>query len=385
MAWGFNEFGELGNGLYTGPDACPTGGFYCEPTPVAVSGVANAVAIASGSVDSLALLANGTVMAWGSDVSGELGSALGLPNGNASPCPNPNSGDQCSSAPVTILDASSSPLSNVTAIAAGSGAFTDSDFNLALLSNGTVDAWGDNEEDQLGTPAVAGGPTAGCGPNFGESCSNVPLQVTGLSSVIAIASQGGAGPYGLALAGPVTFVGNISCSLTGTMTFTPPIPSSGTTGVKFKGKNNHCKGVGSPPASLTQGGETLKKSTDTFSTTLPAPNTCTALSSEIAPSITMTIQWIGTSPIAPTVITFPPGTVVVGTHINIIYAIPNDGVAAGSFPGTAELDLQTALTTAQLLTDCSRPHGIKTLKFVQPNPETPPISVNDNLEIGPNL
>ncbi len=41
--------------------------------PVAVSGLGEVTAIAAGTYHSLALLSNGTVMAWGSNDSGELG------------------------------------------------------------------------------------------------------------------------------------------------------------------------------------------------------------------------------------------------------------------------------------------------------------------------
>ncbi len=62
MAWGSNEYGELGDRTKTESDV-----------PVAVSGLSGVTAIAAGGIHSLALLSNGTVMAWGSNVFGELG------------------------------------------------------------------------------------------------------------------------------------------------------------------------------------------------------------------------------------------------------------------------------------------------------------------------
>ena len=62
-------------------------------------------------------------------------------------------------------------LGEVTALAGGE------QYSLALLSNGSVDAWGVNKEGQLGN-----GTTANRG---------VPLPVTGLSAVTAIAASGG--------------------------------------------------------------------------------------------------------------------------------------------------------------------------------------------------
>ena len=60
-AWGYNGNGELGNGTQTS-----------SLTPVQVSGITNAVAIAAGDRFSLAALADGTVRAWGKNDSGNL-------------------------------------------------------------------------------------------------------------------------------------------------------------------------------------------------------------------------------------------------------------------------------------------------------------------------
>lgn len=68
LAWGENTFGELGNGDKSSSD-----------TPVAVSGLGGSTSgvasISAGKVHSLALLAGGTVMAWGYNGFGQLGDA----------------------------------------------------------------------------------------------------------------------------------------------------------------------------------------------------------------------------------------------------------------------------------------------------------------------
>jgi alpha-tubulin suppressor-like RCC1 family protein len=74
----------------------------------------------------LALRANGTVLAWGDDTFGQLGNGIVSSNGD-------------SEVPVAVPG-----LSSVTAVAAGE------EHSLALLANGTVLAWGDNHEGQLG-------------------------------------------------------------------------------------------------------------------------------------------------------------------------------------------------------------------------------------------
>jgi alpha-tubulin suppressor-like RCC1 family protein len=67
-------------------------------------------------------------------------------------------------------------LSGVPAISPGG------EFALGLLEDGTVMAWGENESDQLGR--------ANSGPEFCEAvpCSKLPVPVTGLSGVAAVAA-----------------------------------------------------------------------------------------------------------------------------------------------------------------------------------------------------
>lgn len=136
--WGDNRFGQIGNGDKIN-----------QRLPVALPGLVNVQAVAAGSFHSLALLNNGTVTAWGKNRSGELGL------GAASPDPE--------IVPVIIPG-----LSDVTAIAAGRA------YSLALLSDGTVRAWGTNEQGQLGDGTLTDRPQ--------------PVVVQGLSNVIAIAA-----------------------------------------------------------------------------------------------------------------------------------------------------------------------------------------------------
>ncbi len=139
MAWGANGFGQLGDGSMSE-----------SSVPVAVDGLSGVSAIAAGSSHSLALLANGTVMAWGDNESGQLG--IGVIS-------------EGSETPVAVKG-----LTGVKAIAAGAN------FSLALLANGTVMAWGENSSGQLG-----GG---------GTTTSDVPLAVKHLSGVSAISAGG---------------------------------------------------------------------------------------------------------------------------------------------------------------------------------------------------
>ncbi len=87
-------------------------------------------------------------MAWGANFDGQLGDG--------------------STERTATCRCAVSGLSGVDAVSAGR------DHSLALLSDGTVVGWGDNEEGQLGD----GTPTA----------SDVPVPVSGLSGVSAIAA-----------------------------------------------------------------------------------------------------------------------------------------------------------------------------------------------------
>jgi alpha-tubulin suppressor-like RCC1 family protein len=139
--WGYNGSGQLGNGTTT-----------LSRTPVAVSGLSNVIAVAGGGEHSLALLGNATMMGWGANREGQLG----------------NGSTANSRVPVAIVDFAT--LGGITAIAAGN------EFSLALLTNGTVLAWGANEEGQLATGKT--------------TRLTAPAAIKGLINVTAIAAGG---------------------------------------------------------------------------------------------------------------------------------------------------------------------------------------------------
>ena len=112
MAWGENSSGQLGDGTNSS-----------RPNSALIPGLTNVHAIAAGGSHSLALLHDGTVMAWGQNSSGQLGDGTN----SSRPTPTPIPG-----------------LTNVHAIAAGGS------HSLALLHDGTVMAWGANYAGQMG-------------------------------------------------------------------------------------------------------------------------------------------------------------------------------------------------------------------------------------------
>ena len=169
MAWGENDWGQLGDGTHTGPESCHAtyasasgDTVACSTAPVPVEGLSGVVAIAAGAQDSYALLSNGTVMAWGDNEVGQLGQ--GSTTGPEH-CYKETEPTQCSTRPVAV-----GALSDVTAVAAGQN------YALALLSNGTVMSWGSNGQGELGNGTSV-------------SLDATPAPVTGLDGVTAIAAD----------------------------------------------------------------------------------------------------------------------------------------------------------------------------------------------------
>jgi alpha-tubulin suppressor-like RCC1 family protein len=173
LTWGQNLWGRLGDGVGTVHEhetfvtrpvtvcavgtvgSCPNGPYLSEVS-----------AVSAGGGHSLALLSDGSVVAWGENLKGQLGDGT---HTGPSVCKlighESEQSVACSPTPVVV-----SGLSGVTAVAAGGS------HSLALLSNGTVVAWGDNSSGQLGDGTT--------------NNSDVPVAVSGLSGVTAISAAG---------------------------------------------------------------------------------------------------------------------------------------------------------------------------------------------------
>lgn len=168
-AWGENRFGEVGDGTYelrTSPvQVCAEGVKECPGGPY----LEEVTQLSAGGLQSLALLANGTVAAWGGNLYGDLATDT-----ERNPFPLP----VC-----TKLESPCKPenyLHEVVEVAAGA------DFSLARLKNGQVMAWGENTDGELGTGTTSGPETCALKP--AEPCSRVPVPVQGLGTVTAIAT-----------------------------------------------------------------------------------------------------------------------------------------------------------------------------------------------------
>jgi alpha-tubulin suppressor-like RCC1 family protein len=129
-AWGANSFGQLGNGRW-GPDAH-------SAVPVQVLGLdgeghlEGAIAVSGGWDHSVALLEDGTVVAWGSRCQGQLGDGL-------------RDSNSWSEHPVRVRGPNGEGrLGGGTALACGAH------HTVVLREDGTLLAWGGNFEGQLG-------------------------------------------------------------------------------------------------------------------------------------------------------------------------------------------------------------------------------------------
>ncbi len=118
QCWGYNAYGQLGNGTTTD-----------STTPVIVTGLSGATSVSAGNT-SCALLSNGTMECWGYNSNGQLG------NGTTTN----------SSTPVVVKGVGGAgTLSGVVSFSV-----VDGNHVCALLSDGTVKCWGSNFAGQLG-------------------------------------------------------------------------------------------------------------------------------------------------------------------------------------------------------------------------------------------
>jgi alpha-tubulin suppressor-like RCC1 family protein len=140
VAWGVNSSGQLGNGTTTQ-----------RTSPTTVPGLTGVVAIAAGLNHTVALKSDGSVVAWGENANGQLG----------------DSTDTDRTGPVGV----SGLTSGVVAIAAGHY------HTLAVKSDGSVVAWGNNANGQVGDGS--------------QTTAWVPTQVSGLTSGVAEVAAGG--------------------------------------------------------------------------------------------------------------------------------------------------------------------------------------------------
>jgi alpha-tubulin suppressor-like RCC1 family protein len=196
VAAGLNNSGQLGNAIL------PTGSWNWQSEFLPVVALANVVGLAAGEVHSLALDADGNVWSWGDDAHGQLGRGGLLATTIPSVVPGLSNIVQVAAGwgASLAVDASgnvwswgnnyvgqlgdgtstnrSAPLrvagiQDVQAVAAPAAAYFPT--TLALKRDGTVWAWGNNGDGQLGNGTTGGS-------------STLPVQVPGLANVAAVAA-----------------------------------------------------------------------------------------------------------------------------------------------------------------------------------------------------
>lgn len=163
-AWGDNGYGQLGNDAGSG-GLCL--GSPCGQQPIQVG--VGYTQVAAGFYHSLGLKADGTVWAWGDNNLGQLGT------GQTDPTCGIGNGQPASKSCMSALPTQIPHLSNVVAIAAGRW------HNLAIKADGTVWAWGVNNQNELGGASCTPYPCA----------SFIPAQIAGLNQVVTLAAGGG--------------------------------------------------------------------------------------------------------------------------------------------------------------------------------------------------
>ena len=143
--WGWTCCGAAGNGYVPSIETDPE---MYHVVPTRVPNLDQIIAISAGNNHHMALRADGTVWVWGVGAGGQNGAGTFFENLVPAPVPG---------------------LGQVVAIREFSN-----DASLALKSDGTVWAWGNNNAGQLGVSAI--------------TSSTVPIQVPGVSDAIAVAA-----------------------------------------------------------------------------------------------------------------------------------------------------------------------------------------------------
>jgi alpha-tubulin suppressor-like RCC1 family protein len=168
LAWGENSHGELGTGTTENSDV-PV--YVCAVGAKAPcesgSRLEHIIEVSGGDLDALALDESGEVFGWGANGDSELGGS---------------SSEECKASVKTCqkIPKRVAGLEHITSISAGRA------FGVALNAEGEVYAWGDNSSGTLADGSTEGPET--CLEE--EPCSRTPLRVEGVSSVGGISAGG---------------------------------------------------------------------------------------------------------------------------------------------------------------------------------------------------
>ena len=230
-SWGSNDSGQLGVGLFLHNSGLCNTQLDCSTVPVQVSGFGpkltdtqRAVAVAAGGAHAFVVRGDGTLWAWGYNTSGQLGVKIAdVPH--------------AAYAPVLV------PISDVVSVAASNG--SQPNFSVAAKSDGTVWAWGDHQRGTLGSGvSLAAVGCAPYGPPYCASDTpvQVPVPLAAGTKVVQVAA-GGTHAAALRSDGTVWTWGNNAVGQLGDTTVTGPVCPSGnsvcrTTPVQVAGLTN---------------------------------------------------------------------------------------------------------------------------------------------------
>lgn len=172
VTWGVNSYGQLGNGTTTNSSV---------PVSVSTAGVSalngkTVVAISAGREHSLALCSDGTMVSWGSNSWGQLGTGT----------------DRSVPGAVSTVSGTSALYGKtVSAIAGGYN------LSMALCTDGTVAVWGDGGHGQLGNGTnnisfypVAVSTASGLSALNGRTVASIAIQGSNGTSLRALCTDG---------------------------------------------------------------------------------------------------------------------------------------------------------------------------------------------------
>jgi len=188
--WGQNTYGQLGDGT-TGTN---------RTTPVFVSDISTATIISAGYYHSCAVLSDGGVKCWGQNNAGQLGNGI---TGRTTST-NPVSGT-----PVSVSGIPTAEGATATSISTGY------DHSCALLSDGQVKCWGDNQYGQLGNGISYGALRNAYTPVFVSGISTATSISAGRSVSCAVLTDGEVKCWGY------NYYGQLGNGITGTNSNTP--------------------------------------------------------------------------------------------------------------------------------------------------------------------
>ncbi|MGW5420105.1 RCC1 domain-containing protein [Streptomyces sp. NPDC003943] len=182
LAWGSNGLGQLGDGSTVGTSTVP--GRVCGNAPCTVP-LDKVVQVAAGDGHSIALLEDGSVVGWGNNANGQLGD--GTTTTRTTPVHVCAFGE---TAPCTRF------LTGVVSVAVGDV------HSFALLTDGTVLAWGSGVGGRLGDGTTTDRPTpvrvcdVGTTAPCTQFLSRVTSLATGYQHAIAARSDGSVATWG---------------------------------------------------------------------------------------------------------------------------------------------------------------------------------------------